>query len=425
MKNIVTILLVTYQVVVYGQIDSLKINKPFGPDYSKTIYPKNDGLTYDQYIGETIAGFSIAEGWRQDSINGGFNKKIYNNPYVSSQGDYIGFEKNRSLELFKFYYYKEGRKFTGKILDTLNLSYSHPRGVGTYYYFETSYEKKDVKMIFKADCINGLIQRVGTLSDLNSKKVLSHCNFDNGEIIGEVMTIGLMSKFIYKTKYDKESSIAVDRTETNKHGDKIESIKKLSFTETYQALLYPYEILKQNKGAKQTYIDNLSKSGGLFSNSLFLEPLHIMLTYFSRIRNQAPVKEYKTEFFEISEFKYEDLRIVFIYFNKRIRNNGALIIECYDKSGKLILVRYENVSYEIINDLNFPGYSKFFEKTRSGYNLTTYLYDGRGKIKKASKYTGVFENDIDSRVEYDDVTNDLLSDPDFKPISIINHKERN
>jgi len=418
MKNIVTILFVIYQVVVYGQVDGLKI----GPDYSKTLYPKNDGLTYDQYIGETIAGFSIAEGWRQDSINGGFNKKIYDNPYVASQGDYIGFEKNKSSGIFKFYYYKKGRKFTGKILDTLNLSYSHPYRVGTYYPIETSYEKKDAKIIFKADCINGLIQGVATLSNLNSKEVISRCNFEKGEIIGEVITTGLLSKYIYKANYDKGSSIVKSKTETDKDGNKIGSIKRLSFTETYHALSYPYEILNQNKEAKQAYINNLSKPDGLFGNPLFLEPLDIILTYFSRIRNSPPVKEYKTEFLEINEFKYEDLKIVFVYFNKYIGNNGALIIECYDKFDKLILVRYKNVSYDIISDLNFPDYSRFFKKTGSGYNLTTYAYDEKGKIKKVSKYKGYFENDIDSRCQYDDLTNELLSDPDFKPISIINHK---
>ena len=423
MKKIVTLLLVTYQVVVYGQMDSLKIQKPFGPDYSKTIYPKDDELTYDQYVGETIAGFSITEGWRQDSINGGFNKKIYDNPYVLSQGDYIGFDKNKSSEIFKFYRYKKGRKFSGQILDTLNLSYSNPRGGSIYYFIETGYEAKNLEVIFKANCMNGLIQGNGTLSDLNSKEILSRCNFKNGEIIGEVISTGIFSKFINTVKYNKGSSVVVKRAETTKDGDKADRGKKMSFTETYQTLLYPYEILKQNKKAKQTYIDNLNKPWS-FTNPLFLEPLHIMSTYFSSIRNQTPVKEYKTEFFEISEFKYEDLKIVFIDFNRPIRNTGALIIECYDKSGKLILVRYQNVSYELINGLNSTDYTKFFEKTRSGNNLTAYQYDGKGNLKKASKYTGVFENDIDSQCGYDDVTNDLLSEPDFKPISIINHTEK-
>ena len=53
-------------------------------NYSETIYPIDDGLTYNQYVGETIAGFSLADGWREDTINGGFNKEIYDNPYVSS-----------------------------------------------------------------------------------------------------------------------------------------------------------------------------------------------------------------------------------------------------------------------------------------------------------------------------------------------------
>ncbi len=74
----------SFHIIAYAQSDSLKIFRNHGSDYTQTIYPKNDSLTYNQYVGETIAGFTLADGWRRDTINGGFNKEFYDSPYVSS-----------------------------------------------------------------------------------------------------------------------------------------------------------------------------------------------------------------------------------------------------------------------------------------------------------------------------------------------------
>lgn len=416
MKNLLTLFFVICQFVVYGQIDSLKISNPFDPDYSKTIYPKNDRLTYNQFVGETISGYNLANGWRKDSVNGGFNKEIYSNPYIKSESDYIGFDKNDYL---KVYLYKNGKKFTGKILDTLNLSYSHPYRVGIYYYLETNYESKNIKVIFQTNCVNGLVNGVGTLSVLNSKKIVSQCIFKKGELVGEVKNIGILTDNIYKKKYKKGSYKAISQIETDTDGNKIEPDKKLSFKETYETLLNPYEILKQNKKAKQTYIENISKHGGL-RNPLLLEPLDMILKYFSTIQSLTPIKKYQTNTIEISEFKYDDFKIIFNSFDRGIRNSGALIIECYDKYDRLIMVRYVNVHFEVITDLNSPEYLKFYEKVGYGYNLTTYKYDEKGTIIKAVKYEGVYDNDIDSMCDYSDITREVLSLTNSKPISIIN-----
>ncbi len=416
MRKLLILIFVICQFVVYGQIDSLKINKSFGLDYSKTVYPKNDRLTYNQFVGETIAGYNLANGWRKDSINGGFNKEINGNPYIKSESDYIGFDKN---EFLKSYLYKNGKKFTGEILDTLNLSYSHPYRVGTYYYLETNYEIKDIKVIFKTNCVNGLVNGLGSLSVLNSKKIISQCIFKKGELVGEVKNIGILTDNIYRKKYKKGSYTAITQIETDTDGNKIEPDKKLSFKETYETLLNPYEILKLKKKAKQTYIENNSKPGGLFRNPLLLEPLYLILEYFSMIRNQTSVKKYKTNNIEISEFNYNGFKIIFNSFNERIRNNGALIIECYDKFDRLIIIRYENVSYQVISNLNSPEYLKFYDKVGYGYNLTTYKYDNKGTIIKASKYSGVYDNDIDSMCDYSDFTIEVLSLTNSKPISII------
>lgn len=420
MKNILTILLFSSQVFVYGQRDSVKNALPYfkGPDYSKTIFPLNDGLTYDQYVGETIAGYNLAEGWRIDAINGGFNKKMYSNPYIASQGDFISFEKIKSQDILKYYLFKKGKRFTGKIRDTLELSYSHPRGGGIYYFVRTSYESRKVKIIFQADCVNGLIHGEGTLTDFKANKLISKCNFDNGEVVGKVTTYGLLSNNIFTTNYKKGSAIAVSRTETDQFGNKIEPDKELTFTETYQTLVNPYAILKQSAKANQTYIDNL-QSPIRFSNPLFLEPLSFILNYFDQIRKQTPDKNYQTNFFEVSEFKYEDYKIVFISFKQRVGNSGAVVIECFDKKNQLIMIRYQNVSHEDISTLDAPDYTNFFHNLRSGYNLTTYQYDDYGKIVKASKYVGLYDGDVNFKCDHEDFTKEILSYPGSVPFSII------
>jgi|GEM_PF-2233472 len=422
MKNILFLWFIFFQVVAYGQFDSLRISRHPGPDYSKTRFPKGDGLTYNQYVGETISGYLVANGWRNDTINGGFNKAMYSNPYISSHSDYLGFDKNNNcVQASKCYLYKNGMKFTGKILDTLTLNYSRPYRVGTYYSIETGYERKDIKVIFQADCVDGLIHGLGILSDLNSTEVISHCNFDKGEIVGEITIIGLLSKNIYKEYYDKGSCVAVSNTEADKYGNKIEPPKKLSFNETYVSLLYPYEILKQNKKAQQTYIDNIKISGGLFRNPLLLEPIDMMFNYFNTINHQVQVKKSETDLLEIIEFKYDDVIIVFNSFKKRIQDRGALIIECYDRFDRIIMIRYDNVSYEAIQSLDFPEYIKFFDHLGSGYSLTAYMYDDNGNIKKASKYSGVYDNDISTMCDYEDITDKIKSSPDFKPVSVAKH----
>jgi hypothetical protein len=185
MKKILTILYIINQIVVYGQFDSLRISRPFGPDYSKTIYPINDSLTYNQYVGETIAGYTIANGWRLDSINGGFNKEIYRNPYIQD----IRFVKQSFDNNSIFYRYKNGKLFTGSIADTLTVSFTTNKIAG-YLYGKPHHESKDITVVFRANCVNGLLQGKGVLCGLvpqygiYNNLPLSECNFENGEIIG-------------------------------------------------------------------------------------------------------------------------------------------------------------------------------------------------------------------------------------------------
>ncbi len=185
MKDILTILFLITQVIVYGQLDSLKIYQSFEPDYSKTIYPTDDSLTYNQYVGETIAGYTVADGWRRDTINGGFNKEIYSNPYIQD----IRFVKQSFERSMISYRYKNGKLFTGSIEDTITVSFTPNRIVG-YLYGNPYYESKDITVIFRANCFNGLLQGKAVLCGIvpqygiYNNLPLSECNFENGEIIG-------------------------------------------------------------------------------------------------------------------------------------------------------------------------------------------------------------------------------------------------
>lgn len=184
MKNIVLLLLVSLQISVYGQLDSLRIHRLSGPDYSKTNYPKGDGLTYNPYVGETIAGYTVADGWRRDSVNGGFNKELYDNPYV----DEVRFEKQYGDQLSS-YRYKEGKRYTGAIADTLTVSFT-PNKIAGYLYGKPYYESKDLTVLFRANCVDGLVQGRGVLCGIvpqygiYNNLLLSECTFEDGEIVG-------------------------------------------------------------------------------------------------------------------------------------------------------------------------------------------------------------------------------------------------
>lgn len=419
MKNIMTILFVICQVVVYGQFDKPETYQHQGPNYLQTIYPKDDGYTYNQYVGETIAGYTRADGWRQDSINGGFNKEIYDNPYISSQGDYVGFNKDDFAGNLVFYRYKKGKKYSGKILDTLDLMYTPPVVMGMLYgnpYFES----KNIKIIFGADCINGLIQGVGTILVLNTKELISNCYFENGEIIGETIIRGIYSNNIFKSYYEKGSAKAIQLLETDKDGNIIipANNDKYSFKATYLTLLDPYRFLDQREKAKQVYLNQTNPN---FQNPLFREPIDKMLYYFSHIGFQKPYKKYKTKNFEISEFKYEDIKVVFCAFNQPVRGKYTDVIECYDSLGRLIIVRNKNVFLsEMSRDLEHPDYEKFYDIIGNDCPLTVFMYDDNNNITKASIYKGI-DGDFCNYV--DDFTDKILSYSDFKPISIISQNE--
>lgn len=193
--------------------DTLKVNDTTNslisdiPDMTLTIYPENDGITYNQFVGETIAGFVFARGWRKDTINGGFNKEVYVNPFT------CGLENNRFQKQSHdgdcdYFYYAVGKKFTGEIHDTLT----------SYYTGE--------KIVFKATCINGKLQGQGTLTTMKKNKLIAKCYFENGEIIGECVSWDLATLEETRVTYVKGSYHWTKYTVLDKDGKVIETREK-------------------------------------------------------------------------------------------------------------------------------------------------------------------------------------------------------
>jgi hypothetical protein len=184
MKLLSCLILIMCQISAFGQFDSTQVYHSTGPDYLQTEYPKSDGLTYNQFVGEHIAGFSIAHGWRRDTINGGFNKEIYTNPYISS----VRFTKQDGSD-HKAYRFENGKLFSGFITDTLKLNFT-PNKVQGYLSGNPYYESKNITLLLRVEVVRGLLQGKAVLCGivpqygLYNNIPLSQCFFEDGEIVG-------------------------------------------------------------------------------------------------------------------------------------------------------------------------------------------------------------------------------------------------
>lgn len=212
---------------------------------TRTSFPKNDGLTYNQYVGETIAGFHLANGWRKDTINGGFNKEIYTNPYIES----TDFDKHMSSNV-KVYKYVNGKLFTGRIEDTILVSFT-PNKIRGYLNGQAYYESKELTLILRGDCVDGMMQGRGILAGqlvgfgMYNNLKLAECNFVDGEIIGIVQNWDLNS--IEFEINDRK----IHSRETTK--DYFEFIKLLELTEvTYEKGSSDWIQRVTYKGSKNT-----------------------------------------------------------------------------------------------------------------------------------------------------------------------------
>lgn len=187
MKNFIVLILISVCNTIYGQIIVEPNSVLFG-------VKMNDSLTYNyqaynhlQQPGEPPFYIYLADGWRTDTINGGFHKEIYNNPYINS----LEFKKDSYDGHIAFYRYKEGKKYSGKISETLTVSYDDHivRGV---LYGKPYYLSQNIEVIFEANCINGMLQGKGIL--LVDNNVVAQCFFENGEIVGECLSWDITSK---------------------------------------------------------------------------------------------------------------------------------------------------------------------------------------------------------------------------------------
>lgn len=426
MKNILFSIFTFCQVTVYAQFDSLKISYKGRPDYSRTIFPKDDGSTYNQFIGETIAGYHLANGWRKDTINGGFNKEIYRNPYVISNGDYIFLKKESYDKNFIFYKYVNGKKYNGNIIDTLDLTYTPPviSGIlsGNPYY-----ESKNIKVVFQADCIGGLLQGKGIITKLGTKEIISECHFEKGEIIGKSISKGIHTNNIFTITYEKGNDKPLNQKETGKEGQEVVAKNpkdEFSFKATYLNLTDPSQLLEKKERTEQEYNRAVQS---LINGSFLKNPLQIALHHINTANSQKPIKEYETKLLKIKEILYEDLKIVFYNLKNRPQKDAATVTECYDADNNLILVLYQNILSDEINSLNYGDYNSFysqfisfneFNRGEYGNFLVAFKFGKKNNIIKSSKFS-FFSQSYASESAQGWIYNDFTDKIKKHPITIL------
>jgi hypothetical protein len=158
--------------------------------FPRVSFPSNDSLTYDEYVGENIAGFRIANGWRSDSINGGFNKQVHRNPYLALVTK-DRFQKQAHLGSFQFFRYVKGVRFTGWIKDTIELQFTGEQ------------------LLFEAWCADGMVQGKATLRSLTTRKIIAEAQLKNGELAGDCINRNRMAKTQTRLVYVAGSDIPI------------------------------------------------------------------------------------------------------------------------------------------------------------------------------------------------------------------------
>lgn len=140
-------------------------------------------LVFNQFEGHTIKGEKLAQGWRRDSINYGYHKEIYKNPYylrINNHKNLLGITND-----FIFYYYSDGVSING--------------------YHEIREDDMVFYCYFKDGKANGLAQfryLDGTLS--------AQGYIDDGEIVGEWVYYRSNSKVDKKSFYEKGKNLPVE-----------------------------------------------------------------------------------------------------------------------------------------------------------------------------------------------------------------------
>lgn len=164
------------------------------PHKKSTDYPKNDGLTYSVYIGETFSGYELANGWRFDTINGSLNSTI-ENPYLKItdtlfESKHLGYskeskEKNVSYKpgQYHFYIYKGGKLFNGFLKDTVE-------------------SKNGKELIFEGFAKEGLMQGDCKFYFTSDGFIACQGEIKDGEMIG---------KWYYYNHYSNDSTLVEER----------------------------------------------------------------------------------------------------------------------------------------------------------------------------------------------------------------------
>ena len=171
------LILLVFSIVILSWTNScgqtISFDKFLKADSTANDYCKK-GLIYFLVTGETYSNMPmLCDGWRCDTINGGDDSKmVYHNPY-DIWDNIAKYRRSEISKTYIYYFYKEGKRFTGKISDSV------------------LYGRKN-QIQFKANCINGMLQGKGifyfTRFDNNfplDGKIKLEGTFENGEIIGE------------------------------------------------------------------------------------------------------------------------------------------------------------------------------------------------------------------------------------------------
>jgi hypothetical protein len=170
-------------------------------EYGNGSFP-DDSLTYDEYLGENISGYMLAEGWREDTLNGGLNKTIYkDNPYLND----LRFQKESLAtwyESFTCYRYKKGLRYTGAVADTFTVQFTPSKIAGTFN-GKPYYEYQDVTVVFRGTCVNGMMEGRAVVAGfvpqfgMYNNLLIAECEFLNGEMVGTCKNYDLNSVDVY------------------------------------------------------------------------------------------------------------------------------------------------------------------------------------------------------------------------------------
>ncbi len=150
---------------------------------------------YNQYIGETIQGEEPANGWRTDSINYGYNKEVYRNPFYL----WSSFQKSPIMDKdFRYFYYRDGYALDG---------YHTIREEGTYGV-----------SVFHANFKRGMPHgRVAFMSEEGSLRIEGWA--EEGEVVGEWILYHPYTMVYYRRTYKAGMSFPTEMTYFDEHGD--------------------------------------------------------------------------------------------------------------------------------------------------------------------------------------------------------------